>query len=631
MTDTDDLRRKLADHAEDLGIYLFGQPSKQTRSEMRWGRKESLVVSLSGRWQGSFRSWEEDRGGSLLDAIAFANDIPIAEAIQWGRRWLGEDDRPRPAPRRRPIVESVDDEEVRRVEGVHRIFDEARPVAGTAGERYLRSRAIDSTSWPDSIRWHRNCLVFASTCPTGEPTSLQRIYINPDGTAKTDENGQKIKRSLGPRRGGAVHFPGLETGPLCLAEGPETALSAWYATGFETWAALGAIGSVELRKIPVDRTIVVCKDDDPKFAPSRKTLRNAIKRWRAEGRTVLEALPFETTRRDKSDINDALVLMGPEYVRKNIGSVLGSEAEGAAAPADLGLRLPDARVALARATQDTVEELWRRKDNNPCLVLKVGLGLGKTREALISAVRWVSEDRGPVVYAVPTHHLSAELLTRTMNTIAREKSDIRVAVWRGREAEDPNAIGETMCRDLPTVKAVQAVAGDPQELVCEKSGRICPFFESCSYQAQRRQDADIWLVAHHALFTRKPEAIPEPGLLVIDESFWRAGIRGTEGHPVVVSEGQLAARPYKTKAVGGDDLFGTADLDAELTPVRRLLRRAMDINGIGPITRTSLIEAGLTQDQARLAAKLEWRRKVEVKGFPGMSGAAQSPRGGEHQ
>ena len=77
-------------------------------------------------------------------------------------------------------------------------------------------------------------------------------------------------------------------------------------------------------------------------------------------------------------------------------------------------------------------------------------------------------------------------------------------------------------------------------------------------------------LSHHALFTSKPEAIPTPSLLIIDESFWRAGIRGgDEGHPVVVSEDQIASRPYKTKAVGGDDLFGTADLDATLTPIIR--------------------------------------------------------------
>ena len=225
--DLEALKRKLAEHAEDLAVDLFGQPSKRTKSELRWGSKGSLVVKLSGPRRGSFRSWEEDR--------------------------------------------------------------------------------VDPSTWPDSIRWHRRgYLIFASTSPEGEMTALQRVYVNADGTPKV-ENGEKIKRSLGPRRGGAVRFSGLADGPLCLAEGPETALSAWYATGYETWAALGAMGSVDLEPIEIARKIIVCRDDDARNAPSRKALRDAIRKWRTEGRTVLEILPFEMSRRDKTDLNDALV------------------------------------------------------------------------------------------------------------------------------------------------------------------------------------------------------------------------------------------------------------------------------------------------------------------------------------
>ncbi|MCZ6727174.1 MAG: toprim domain-containing protein [Acidobacteria bacterium] len=358
--DLADIKRKLAELAQDLAVDLFGQPSKQTSSELRWGRKGSLVVKRSGPRRGSFRSWEEDRGGSMLDAIAFALEMPFAEAVQWARRWLGEDNRPRPVRRARPIIEDINAEEVRRLELVRRIFAEAKPVSGTAGEVNLRSRAIDPSTWPDSIRWHCNCLIFATTSPKGEMTALQRVYVNSDGTNKVDEEGRKIKLSLGPRRGGAVHFVGLANGPVCLAEGPETALSAWYATGFETWAALGAMGSVDLSPIDVERKIIVCKDDDKRNAPSRKALRDAIRKWRAEGRTVLEILPFERSRRNKGDMNDALVENGPQYVRELIERALAPSTEGG----DHGLHLIEARRSLARATVDAVEELWRRREGS---------------------------------------------------------------------------------------------------------------------------------------------------------------------------------------------------------------------------------------------------------------------------
>ncbi len=44
----------------------------------------------------------------MLDAIAFALDVPFAEAVQWGEgRWLGEDDRPMPAYDSRPLGRMV--------------------------------------------------------------------------------------------------------------------------------------------------------------------------------------------------------------------------------------------------------------------------------------------------------------------------------------------------------------------------------------------------------------------------------------------------------------------------------------------------------------------------------------------
>ncbi|MDH3475342.1 MAG: toprim domain-containing protein, partial [Rhodospirillales bacterium] len=467
--DLSDLKRKLADCAEDLAVDLFGEPSKRTRNELRWGRKGSTAVKIGGCRAGSFWSFEADQGGSMLDAVAFALQRPFPEAIQWARQWLGEDTgAPRPARRRRPVIQDVDAEEQRRIAWAKRLWQEGRPVAGPPGEIYLKRRAIEAEAWPESVRWHpKEGLIFASTSPKGEMTLVQRIYVNADGTPKRDEEGRKIKKSLGRGPGGAVRFAGRADGPLCLAEGPETALSIWWATGFETWAALGSIASIDLSPVPVERQIVICRDDDPKNAPSLKALRYAIKKWRAEGRTVLEVLPFKLSRREKGDFNDALVEHGPQYLRDRIDAIRQGHDQGHDLPV-ARLHLPQARKALARATRDAVEDLWKRRDEKPVLALKVGIGLGKTREALISAVRWIRDGRGPVVYAVPTHHLSAELLKRAQEEAG---DDVTVAVWRGREAEDPAAPGERMCKDLDTVRAVQAVGGDPQELVCEKSGR----------------------------------------------------------------------------------------------------------------------------------------------------------------
>ena len=82
-----------------------------------------------------------------------------------------------------------------------------------------------------------------------------------------------------------------------------------------------------------------------------------------------------------------------------------------------------------------------------------------------------------------TRSLRSEVLARIE---ARTKGQVSVAVWRGREAADPDTAGKHMCHDLDAVRDVQKVGGDPQELVCAKGGRTCPFYDVCGYQRQRR-------------------------------------------------------------------------------------------------------------------------------------------------
>jgi putative DNA primase/helicase len=269
---------------------------------------------------------------------------------------------------------------------------------------------------------------------------------------------------------------------------------------------------------------------------------------------------------------------------------------------------------LAREMDADITEVWR--DGADMLCLKVGFGLGKTREALRKAVQIAAEDE-PVVYAVPTHELSGELLQRAEKEARDQKVDVRIEVWRGRERDDPD--GGTMCRDIDAVRDVQGVGGDPQALVCRReiNGTVqeCPHFKTCGYQKQRRKSADIWLVAHHALFSRKPAAISPPALIIIDEGFWSAGLRGVEGHPVIVSEDQLGAIPDAKKKGGPLALFKSADLPQ----LRRALLAALDDHPLGPLERDRLIAAGLTADQCRAAGDMEWNRKIEVEVYPGMA------------
>ena len=608
MLELAELKRALTDNAESLALNLFGQPTRRNRSELYWGRNSSAKVTISGRWAGRFKSWETGESGSMLDAIMFAYGLDFDGAVEWARAWLGDAPLPKiPLPKRTSPVTDTDEIRIRRNKRALQMWGESIPLVNTPAEIYLRSRAI--TKWPDSsVRYHReeNCLIVGSTAPTGIVTSIQRIRLTPDGQPERDNKGAKLKLSLGETHGGAVHLPGT-TEALLLAEGPETGLSAWGATEIETWVGLGAIGNIKIDNVPLDRPIILCRDDDARNAPSRLQLKKKIRQWKREGRKVLSATPHEFSRANKSDFNDVLQESGYQEVSRRIRSVLSPVTQEASKTP-----VSWARQALQASVSKAVSQLWNEGGEEAPLAigLPVQVGLGKTEAAIEESVKWVNAGRGNVVFAVPTHRLGGEIIERVKS---KAGANIQVAIWRGREADDPDT-GEKMCRDIETVKSVQNVGGDPQSLVCIKGEKKCPYFDVCGYQKQRQQTGQIWIVAHHALFTQKPEVIPKPSLCVIDESFVDAGLRGISGHPIMVSELQLEKLPHSNFGI-----MKTADLVADLKPARDKLLALVKNQDTGPLSRQAAIDAGLTSEECKQASAREWERKIDIDIYPGMA------------
>lgn len=191
--------------------------------------------------------------------------------------------------------------------------------------------------------WQWSALVVRATNAAGLVTGVQLIALQADGGAAPHwEHKGKLKLSLGTLSGSVVRLPGDDRA-LLLAEGPETALSCWWATGITTWCNLGSIAKAPLVDVAIDRLVVVCADDDPRNAPANKALRDAIWRWCREGRRVAVVKPHALTQRDKSDFNDTLRTDGREAVRDRIMAAIEDR--------------PAARVlpSVAEAQQKTAE------------------------------------------------------------------------------------------------------------------------------------------------------------------------------------------------------------------------------------------------------------------------------------
>ena len=635
MSDTDtldDLRDRLTDDIEALAEFLLGAPNRalSTKTRARWGAKGSLAVKLSGLKQGGWFDHEAGQRGGPLDLIRRVRGGNWADVVAWARGWLGDPSQVhRPAPRASSKPATSDDiERQDRIAVARKLWGEARPIAGTLGEQYLaETRKIPrpDQGWNSNVvRYHASKLsvIFAATTSDGTVQAVQQIRLGRDGKKAT--GGGPVKRSHGPQDGALVRLPGDPAGPLLLAEGPETGLTAWRASGCETWVALGSVSKIEP---PTGRKIVVCADDDRRRSKpgkgggneSHKRLTDAVARWRLVGHDVTLLYPWLKRRGDKSDLNDVLQADGIEAVRARLELALNPAAPKAnRLPVEAARdQLAGGVAGFAAVARGWLPPIGDDPSTPPVHAIRGAVGIGKSAAARQSLVRLVAGwraagDRRAVAILTPTHGLNDEQAARLAALPEAQAVGLKVAVWRGREADDPDAPGKKMCLDLPAVRLAQEVSANPEEAVCRRKmpdGMVqaCPFLETCGYQAQRQRQADIWLAAHQLAFYEKPQPLGDLGAVVIDESFWQAGMLNETAFPLDLLQTTSADVPGSER---------------ESTHLRDRRRLALDVfrdHENGPVLRDRLLATRLTAQDCAETSKVEWRRKVEVEMYPGMT------------
>ena len=652
-----EINRALCVRAEELAVRLFGPPSRRYAKTWKWEKGVKLELTTKGKYRGWYRDWRAQRSYTPIGAIGLARGLAYSLAADWAvTEFLGWSDlancsAEEKASRAKAFAEAelewtrlqseLDardaEDEAHRIREAMETWRRSVPLVGTPAELYLISRGIFAETWPETLRWHaaEQALLALSTSPEGEPTAFQEIRLDAAGIPLLGANGKKIKLTRGVLRQGSVKFGGLSDGPLVLCEGVETGLSVWLATGYETWAGLGLISQISLEAVPHDRVVIACPDDDPRGHPTLQAAKKAIGKWRREGRQVLQATPFEALMRDKGDFNDALQKFGRTYVAERLSRVLQPSVSAIVGARDVGEARAELSAAIERAIDRLTEEALRvnsgllEVDETSQFGVKVSVGAGKTREAIAAVARAISRMRNEgaggkaVVYSVPTHRLGEELEGRLKDEAFRQGISLQVKTWRGREAKDP-ATGSPMCANLEAVNAAESATLDPQEVVCKSKRHHCRFFGTCAYQRQREARADVWLVPHASLFHRRPEAIGDPALLIIDESIWQSSVHGCGEHPVSVGFGALERGPTVLKKNSVGDLVMDPAGSADLKDARdRLLLalRAWDPKERCALPVAELRRSGITAEMCRTARGLEWDRRSKGDLRPGIEPA----------
>ena len=244
----------------------------------------AIVSTLEGRWNGrsgmarcpahedrtpSLSVSETRDGRVLVHCFAGCSQAAAIDALKAAGLWPDgpvAGDPSYPGYLTTPHDGSKSRDERQRRDAARAIWTAAKPIAGTPAERYLRARGI-TLPLPPTLRFARlkhradgqikSAVVCAIQDGRNRVTAVQRIFLRPDGLAKTDA--EPKKPTLGPMGDGAVRM-GPAGRVLGLAEGPETALAAQQLFSLPVWCACGA-GRMKRVRIPDHvRTVYIFAD-----------------------------------------------------------------------------------------------------------------------------------------------------------------------------------------------------------------------------------------------------------------------------------------------------------------------------------------------------------------------------------
>jgi putative DNA primase/helicase len=280
--------------------------------------------------------------------------------------------------------------------------------------------------------------------------------------------------------------------------------------------------------------------------------------------------------------------------------------------------------------------------------ISVPTGVGKSEAARAGIVRYVEQAKKTyrakktgkkkqkrkriphrVLVLVPTHKLGEEARQRL-------PEGIKTALWQSRKAADLTT-GDPLCLNPQAVAAAEAIGAEVESTACRKNRKgqepiLCPFYHACGYQAQKEvaKTADVIFCAHEYLFAPPELLTRKVGLVVVDEGFWQAGLSFSR-IAIHALDAELEAFPVRNNGQdkNSDDTAHLADLINRVKLAVKLAQGEQLIGFPGNLSREdgyltkgSVLAAGLLpgdkyeNGSGAAAAKLEWRRKVEVNLTP---------------
>lgn len=209
-----------------------------------------------------------ERGGGICNTCgAFSDGFAL---LMWANHWgfrealvaVAQDLRldagdtwttppPAPRPSAAPVRQKSDEAAEAALRRVWSETLDPQEPAALPLQRYLSRRGIDAEPDPRVVRFHPGlgyyeegkrlgtypALIARVSDAQGQPVSLHRIYLTPDGRKAPVASPKKMMVPLGPVVGGAIRL--YPAGPtLGITEGIETALVIRQRTGMPVWSGV---------------------------------------------------------------------------------------------------------------------------------------------------------------------------------------------------------------------------------------------------------------------------------------------------------------------------------------------------------------------------------------------------------
>jgi phage/plasmid primase-like uncharacterized protein len=202
---------------------------------------------------------------------------------------------------------------LRTAKKVRRILAESTPIDGTAADLYLQNRGL-KPPFPGDLRYHSNLwtvgrygkpicsaamVALVRRAPGGKICAVHRTFLT--ATGSKNPNVEKVKRMLGPCKGGAV-WPDVVDEALAISEGIETALSFTKMMHTPCASALSAGFIKAVRVPPRVRDLTIGADNDLNGVGLREGLKAANRLHRPWRHTQVVMPPTAG-----QDFNDVLI------------------------------------------------------------------------------------------------------------------------------------------------------------------------------------------------------------------------------------------------------------------------------------------------------------------------------------